>query len=92
MLVCPLFGVVEPGVGEPVRQMAFSLFDVVDEAAEVGAALRTGGYGAGSAKGHLLTTLALDGDASRIGTRRPCRTGLRGSRSALRRARESCVP
>ena len=25
VLVCPLFGVVEPGVGEIIRQMAFSL-------------------------------------------------------------------
>ena len=39
VLVCPLFGVVEPGVGELIRQTAFSLFDVVDEGiAEVGAA------------------------------------------------------
>ena len=60
VLVCPLLGVVEPGMGEPVRQMAFSLFDVVDEGiAEVGAAPTTGGYGARSAKGCLLATLAL---------------------------------
>jgi hypothetical protein len=63
VLVCLLFGIVEPGVGEPIRQMAFSLFGVVDEGgAEVGAALRTGGYGAGSTKGRLLATLALQGD------------------------------
>jgi hypothetical protein len=60
VLVCPLFGVVEPGVGELIRQMAFSLTDVADEGiAEVGAAPTTGGYGAGGAKGCLLATLAL---------------------------------
>jgi hypothetical protein len=66
VLVCPLLGVVEPGVGESIRQRAFSLTDEVDEAAEVIAAQRTCGYGAGRAKGDLLTTLALDGDASRM--------------------------
>ena len=60
VLMCLLFGVVGPGVGELIRQMAFSVFDVVDEGiAEVGAALRTVGYGAGSAKGYLLTAVAL---------------------------------
>jgi hypothetical protein len=60
VLVCLLFGIVEPGVGEPIRQMAFSLTDVVDEGiAEVGAAPTTDGCGAGSAKGDLLATLAL---------------------------------
>ena len=31
VLLCPLSGIIEPGVGELVRQTAFSLFDVVDE-------------------------------------------------------------
>ena len=60
VLVRPLFGVVEPGMGELILQMAFSLTDEVDEAiAEVGAAQRTGGYGARSAKGDLLAAVAL---------------------------------
>jgi hypothetical protein len=60
VLVCPLFGVVEPGMGEIIRQRAFSLLEVVDEGiAEVGAAPTTGGCGADSAKGRLLTTFAL---------------------------------
>ena len=58
VLFGPRFGVVEPGVGELIRQKSFALSDVADEGTEVGAALRTGGYGAGSAKGHLLTTVA----------------------------------
>jgi hypothetical protein len=51
-LICPRLGIVEPGVSEIIRQTAFSLLDVVDEAIdiEVGAALRTGGYGVSSAK------------------------------------------
>jgi hypothetical protein len=61
VLVCPLFGVVEPGVGELIRQTAFSLLDVVDEAAEVGAAPTTGAYGARSSKGRPLSTVALQG-------------------------------
>jgi hypothetical protein len=36
----------------------------VDEGTEVGAAPTTGGCGAGSAKGHILTALALDGDVA----------------------------
>jgi hypothetical protein len=44
VLVCPLLGVVEPGMGELIRQMAFSLLEVVDEGiAEIGAAPTTGG-------------------------------------------------
>jgi hypothetical protein len=66
MLVCPLFGIVEPGVGEPVRQRAFSLSDVVDEGSKLGAAPTTGGYGVSSAKGELLAALALEGDAGRM--------------------------
>ena len=66
VLLCPLLGVVEPGVGELVWQTAFALPDVEDEAAEVGAAPATGGRGARSAKGHLLAAVALEGDAGRM--------------------------
>jgi len=61
VLLFPLSGIIEPGVGELVRQTAFALSDVVDEGAEVGAAPTTGGCGAGSAKGHLLAAVALEG-------------------------------
>jgi hypothetical protein len=61
----PHFGVVEPGVGELMWQMAFALSDIVDDGAEVGAAPTTGGYGAGSARGHLRATFALEGDILR---------------------------
>src|SRR5215210_5286152 len=54
VLLCPLCGIIEPGVAEIVRQTAFALPDAVDEGAEVGAALTTGGYGACSFEGHLL--------------------------------------
>src|SRR4051812_18116834 len=43
VLSCALSGIVEPGVGEIVRQTAFALSDLVDEGAEVGAAPTTGG-------------------------------------------------
>src|SRR5215212_2521925 len=66
VLLCPLSGVVEPGVGELVRQTAFALSDGVDEGAQVGAAPTTGVCGAGSAKGHLLAAVALEGDGSRM--------------------------
>src|SRR3712207_1183874 len=66
VLLCPLVGVVEPGVGEPVRQTAFSLFDVVDEGSEVGVAPTTGRYGVGSAEGDLLAAIALEGDVGRM--------------------------
>jgi hypothetical protein len=62
VLLCPLSGIIEPGVGEIVRQTAFALSDVVDEGAQVGAAPTAGGCGAGSAKGHLFAALALEGD------------------------------
>jgi hypothetical protein len=67
VLLCTLSGIIEPGMGEIVRQTAFALSDVVDEGAELGAAPTTGGCGAGScgagsAKGHLLFALALEGD------------------------------
>ena len=62
VLVCPLFGVVVPGVGDPIWQTAFSLFDVVDEGSEVGAAPTTGGYCAGSSKSNLLAAAALKGN------------------------------
>jgi hypothetical protein len=45
--------------------MAFSLLDVVDEVAEMGAA-PAGGYGAGCGKDQLLTTIALEGDVRRM--------------------------
>jgi hypothetical protein len=63
-LVCPHFGIVEPGMGEIIRQTAFALLDVVDEATEFGAAPTTGGYGAGSSKDQLLA--ALEGDVRRM--------------------------
>src|SRR5215208_4089298 len=67
VLFCPLSGIIEPRVGELVRQTAFALSDLVDEGAEVGAAPTTGGRGAaGSAKGHLLAALALEGDCGRM--------------------------
>src|SRR5215218_4741611 len=66
VLSCPLPGIVEPGVGEFVRQTAFVLSDVVDEGAEVGPAPTTGGRGAGSAKGHLLGAVALEGYGGRM--------------------------
>jgi len=62
VLSCPLCGIVEPGVGECVGQTSFALPDVVDEGAQVGAAPTAGGRGAaGSAKGHLLAAVALEG-------------------------------
>jgi hypothetical protein len=61
VLLCPLCGIIEPGVGEIVRQTAFALSDVVDVGAKLGAAPTTGGRGAaGSAKGHLLSAVALE--------------------------------
>src|SRR5215213_10401814 len=68
VLLCTLFGVVEPGVGEIVRQTSFALSDVVDEGCKVGATPTAGGRGAaaGSAKGHLLAALALQGDGGRM--------------------------
>src|SRR5687767_3403243 len=66
VLLCALSGIIEPGVGEIVRQTAFTLSDAVDEGAEVGAAPTTGGCGAGSAKGHLLAAFALEGDCGRM--------------------------
>src|SRR5215210_3783890 len=66
VLLCPLSGIIEPGVGKLVRKTAFALSDVVDEGAEVGAAPTTGGRGAGSAKGHLLAAVALEGDCGRM--------------------------
>src|SRR5215213_5124908 len=67
VLVCPLFDVVEPGVGELILQSAFSFFVyVLNEGAQLGAAPTTGSYGVGSAKGELLAALALEGDAGRM--------------------------
>src|SRR5215203_7093389 len=60
VLLCALSGIIEPGVGEIVRQTAFTLSDLVDEGAKVGAAPTTGGCAAGSAKGHLLAAVALE--------------------------------
>ena len=37
-LPCPSSSIVEPGMGKPVRQIAFSFLDAVDEVAEMGAA------------------------------------------------------
>jgi hypothetical protein len=63
VLLCPLFGIIESGVGELVRQTSFALSDVVDEGAQVRAAPTAGGCGAGSGKGHLLTAVTLKDDA-----------------------------
>jgi hypothetical protein len=49
VLLCPLFGVVGPGVGELIRPKAFTLLEFAGEAAEVSVALATRGCGAGSA-------------------------------------------
>src|SRR5215204_6794253 len=67
VLLCPLSSIIEPGVGEIIRQTAFTLSDVVDEGAKLGAAPTTGGRGAaGSAKGHLLSAFALECDCGRM--------------------------
>src|SRR5215210_4438022 len=66
VLLCALSGIIEPWVGELVRQTAFALSDLVDEGAKVGAAPTTGGRGAGSAKGHLLAAVALEDDGGRM--------------------------
>src|SRR5687768_16697828 len=70
VLLCTLSGIIEPGVGELIRQTAFALSDVVDEGAELGAAPSAGGRdgGAGSAQGHLLAAVALEGHVGRM----PC--------------------
>src|SRR5687767_3543286 len=62
VLLCPLSDIIEPGVGELVRQTAFTLSDVVDEGFELGAAPPTGCCAVGSAKGHLLAAVALECD------------------------------
>src|SRR5215207_10503519 len=66
VLLCPLSGIIEPGVGEIVRQTAFTLCDAVDEVPELGTAPTTGGCGAGSGKGHLLAAVALEVDCGRM--------------------------
>jgi hypothetical protein len=67
VLLCLLSGIIESGVGELVRQTAFTLSYAVDEGAELGTAPTTGGYAAaGSAKGHLLSALALEGHGGRM--------------------------
>ena len=66
VLSCPLPGIIEPGVGEIVRQTSFALSDLVDEGAQVGTAPTTGGCGAGSGKGHLLAAVALEGNLARM--------------------------
>src|SRR5215208_2442822 len=68
VLLCLLSGIIEPGVGELIRQTAFALSDLVDEGVEVGTAPTTGGRGggAGSGKGHLLAAVALEGDVGRM--------------------------
>jgi hypothetical protein len=68
VLLCLLSGIIEPGVGELIRQTAFALSDLVDEGVEVGAAPTAGGRGggAGSGKGHLLAAVALECDVGRM--------------------------
>jgi len=53
-------------VGEIIRQTAFSLLEVVDGAAEVGAAPTTDGNGAGSAKAHFLSAITFEYDVGRM--------------------------
>ena len=65
-LVCPHSGIVEPGVSALIWQMAFALFDVVDEAAEVGAAPTAVGYAAGSGEDQLLAAVVLEGYIPRM--------------------------
>ncbi len=93
-LVCPHLGIVEPGVGKAIRQSAFVLFEVVDEAIDIklGAAPTTGSYSAGRGKDQLLATVALEGDVSRMPLVDLAERGfaslvVRFDRSALRRAR-----
>jgi hypothetical protein len=50
VLVSLHLSIIEPGVGEPIRQRAFSLLDVMDEAFQVGTALTTDGYVSDSGK------------------------------------------
>jgi hypothetical protein len=65
-LLRPHLGIVVPGVSELVRQLAFSLFHVAAEDAEVGTALTTGGYGTGSGKDQPLAAPTFKGDAGRV--------------------------
>jgi hypothetical protein len=55
-------------VGKAIRQSAFVLFEVVDEAIDIklGAAPTTGSYSAGRGKDQLLATVALEGEVSRM--------------------------
>src|SRR5215203_7172009 len=68
VLLCAFSGIIEPRVGELVRQTAFVLSDVVYEGDEVGTAPTTGGRdgAACSAKGRLLAAVALECDAGRM--------------------------
>src|SRR5829696_2110780 len=81
VLLCAFSGIIEPRVGELVRQTAFVLSDVVYEGDEVGTAPTTGGRGgaACSAKGRLLAALALEVDGGRM----PLVDGSEGHFAAL---------
>src|SRR5215211_6070095 len=62
MLLCTLFCVVEPGVGELLRKTSFSLLDASGEDVVNNTATLAGGYGALSVKGPPLATAALKDD------------------------------
>ena len=60
MLFSLFLGVVEPGACGLIRQPIFSLSDVADEGAELGAT-PTGDRGGGTGKDELFTAAALGG-------------------------------
>src|SRR5215204_531140 len=64
-LPCPRLRIIEPGVGEPVRQITFSFLDGVDDVAMMGAA-PAGDCGAGRGKDQLLAAVALEGNVRRM--------------------------
>src|SRR3712207_1842386 len=65
MLFFPLLSVVVPGAGILLPQPTFSLSDVADDGAVVGAA-PAAGYGAGASQSQLLAAIALEGDITRM--------------------------
>jgi len=60
VLLCLLFGVVVPGVGDLIPQLALSLLEVLDNFAVVGPASTTGRYGAGTSQPQLLAAVAFE--------------------------------
>jgi hypothetical protein len=96
VLLCALSGIIESGVGELVRQTAFTLSDVVDEGAKLGAAPTAGGLGgAGSAKGQLLAAVALEVDCGRMPlvdlAKEPVRSSCAGVRPCSERLGSCCA-